>query len=229
MLDKVTRFSIARPRALALTFKLFGAMTVLVVATLGTATSSQAVPLMWTLHAENFNIDGSPATMSGSFIYDADVNLFSNAAITISGSTAPAANGVYDNFDVGFATAIYLWNDVNNNGSIDYGFSDSVNPDWGLGLAFQGYLTNGGGTVDVRAYGISIGLCAANYSGSGGAACATSGRGGSGDPSGYVTASAVVPSAVPLPAALPLFATGLGALGLLGWHRKRKKTAAIAA
>ena len=32
----------------------------------------------------------------------------------------------------------------------------------------------------------------------------------------------------PLPAALPLFATGLGALGLLGWRRKRKN-AAIAA
>jgi hypothetical protein len=31
-----------------------------------------------------------------------------------------------------------------------------------------------------------------------------------------------VPSAVPLPAALPLFATCLGALGLLGWRRKRK-------
>ena len=29
-------------------------------------------------------------------------------------------------------------------------------------------------------------------------------------------------SPVPLPAALPLFATGLGALGLLGWRRKRK-------
>jgi hypothetical protein len=29
-------------------------------------------------------------------------------------------------------------------------------------------------------------------------------------------------SAVPLPSALPLFATGLGALGLLGWRRKRK-------
>jgi hypothetical protein len=29
-------------------------------------------------------------------------------------------------------------------------------------------------------------------------------------------------SAVPLPAALPLFATGLGALGLLGLRRKRK-------
>jgi hypothetical protein len=31
---------------------------------------------------------------------------------------------------------------------------------------------------------------------------------------------------VPLPAALPLFATGLGAMGLLGWRRKRKAQAA---
>jgi hypothetical protein len=36
-------------------------------------------------------------------------------------------------------------------------------------------------------------------------------------------------AATPLPAALPLFATGLGALGLLGWRRKRKNAAAIAA
>jgi len=33
----------------------------------------------------------------------------------------------------------------------------------------------------------------------------------------------------PLAAALPLFATGLGALGLLGWRRKRKAAAATAA
>jgi hypothetical protein len=33
-------------------------------------------------------------------------------------------------------------------------------------------------------------------------------------------------STVPLPAAIPLFATGLGALGLLGWRRKRKAKAA---
>ena len=32
----------------------------------------------------------------------------------------------------------------------------------------------------------------------------------------------ITPAPVPLPAALPLFATGLGALGLLGWRRKRK-------
>jgi len=30
----------------------------------------------------------------------------------------------------------------------------------------------------------------------------------------------------PLPAALPLFASGIGALGLLGWRRKRKAQAA---
>ena len=32
-------------------------------------------------------------------------------------------------------------------------------------------------------------------------------------------------ASTPLPAALPLFATGLGALGLLGWRRKRKQIA----
>jgi hypothetical protein len=36
-------------------------------------------------------------------------------------------------------------------------------------------------------------------------------------------------SATPLPAALPLFATGLGLMGLLGWRRKRKGAVAIAA
>jgi hypothetical protein len=39
----------------------------------------------------------------------------------------------------------------------------------------------------------------------------------------------ILSAATPLPAALPLFGTGLGVLGLLGWRRKRKNTAALAA
>ncbi len=34
-----------------------------------------------------------------------------------------------------------------------------------------------------------------------------------------------IPAETPLPSALPLFATGLGALGLLGWRKKRKQAA----
>jgi hypothetical protein len=45
---------------------------------------------------------------------------------------------------------------------------------------------------------------------------------------GCVTPGPACSAATPLPAALSLFATGLGALGLLGWRRKRKN-AAIAA
>lgn len=37
-----------------------------------------------------------------------------------------------------------------------------------------------------------------------------------------LTNSSVVPTATPLPAALPLFVGGLGAIGLIGWRRKRK-------
>jgi hypothetical protein len=50
---------------------------------------------------------------------------------------------------------------------------------------------------------------------------------GSNDPSGNVVLEEITAvSAVPLPAALPLFATGLGALGLLGWRRKKRTIAA---
>jgi hypothetical protein len=40
---------------------------------------------------------------------------------------------------------------------------------------------------------------------------------------------ATIVTATPLPAALPLFATGLDAMGLFGWRRKRKDAAAMIA
>ena len=39
---------------------------------------------------------------------------------------------------------------------------------------------------------------------------------------GSLTLASTTPPSTPLPATLPLFAGGLGALGLLGWRRKRK-------
>jgi hypothetical protein len=51
--------------------------------------------------------------------------------------------------------------------------------------------------------------------------------GGAGDPFVALTSFTLTPT--PLPAALPLFATGLGALGLFGWRRKLKNASAVAA
>lgn len=48
------------------------------------------------------------------------------------------------------------------------------------------------------------------------------------DPGDLGTLSVSDPPATPLPATLPLFATGLAAMGLLGWYRKRKPQAALA-
>ena len=36
------------------------------------------------------------------------------------------------------------------------------------------------------------------------------------------------PAATPLPAALPLFSTGLGAFGFFGWRKRRKAQAVVA-
>jgi len=45
------------------------------------------------------------------------------------------------------------------------------------------------------------------------------------DPAFAITYDLVSDGTVPLPTALPLFATGIGGLGLLGWRRKRKAQA----
>ena len=46
-----------------------------------------------------------------------------------------------------------------------------------------------------------------------------------GEQSCTVSTSGLVAATTPLPAALSLFATGLGAMGLFGWRRKRKAQA----
>ena len=70
------------------------------------------------------------------------------------------------------------------------------------GTAFQGFSPLGGAVGTVTYFGPWPGVFS----------------GGSFD-----TVLTLTPLAAPLPGALPLFATGLGALGLLGWRRKRKR------
>jgi hypothetical protein len=44
-----------------------------------------------------------------------------------------------------------------------------------------------------------------------------------------ISSDGSIAAATPIPSTLPLLATGLAALGLLGWHTKRKATAVVAA
>lgn len=215
MLDKVIRLSIARPRALALTTKLFGAMALLVMTVLGVATNSKATPLHWTLHIEN-----APVNVVGSFVYDADLDQYSNVSFTVSGLTTSQGtqgNGVYDNLTYGSPTVIWLWRDANNNGTVDYSDTSLSNQDWGIYVAFDTNwgITDAGGTVGIHVY--TIGTCYLQSYGTG--PCdALWPRFSPGDMTGnYITANAITP----LPAALPLFLSGLGALGLFGSRRKK--------
>ena len=192
--------------------RLFTVIALSIALILGITKGAQAVPLKWTLNIGSATIDGNAANVSGSFIYDADLDQFSNTAITISGSAVGTANGIYDIFDIGNHDSIYLWHDGNNNNAVDYSL-DKTNTDWGILLFFDGFLTNAGGTVNLHSS--TIGPCAAHYAD---LDCAMYSFGGVNIATSSVTASAV--SAVPLPAALPLILSGLGGLGFMGWRRR---------
>jgi len=99
------------------------------------------------------------------------------------------------------------------------GFIITNNYDDVLSIEFQNPLTGSGpdpilvGNYSYECLSFSCGLAAGGIAGDGSSRYFLTG--------GYATTIAPTP----LPAALPLFATGLGAIGLLGWRRKRKAQA----
>jgi hypothetical protein len=84
-----------------------------------------------------------------------------------------------------------------------------------LSIAFQHSLTIPG--IDPIVIGVSSFEC---YSYS----CPPGGPDtGAGANTRYFTAGEAIVTATPLPAALPLFASGMGGLGFIGWWRKRRR------
>lgn len=112
------------------------------------ATPAMATPILWTLQNVSYQ-DGTQVT--GSFVYDADTNIYSLASFTTSGGTSvPAASSwVIDPYP------IFLGND---------GFVavDSVAADLTGAHVFSLFsglpLTNSGGTLPIDLYGIA-GTC----------------------------------------------------------------------
>jgi hypothetical protein len=139
---------------------------------------------------------GLDCSMAGTFDYNGS---YSNINITMTGAVFP---GKVFNTDEG-SSATQLFVGDNNTPIPDYfvfnflqplnGVNDTIVS--GCGASTQGPASDAAAGCSLQQF-----LDTFNLTGS-------------------VQASA---SATPLPAALPLFACGLGALGLLGWRKKRK-------
>jgi hypothetical protein len=192
---------------------------------------------------------GSPfasVTAGGSVLLDGSgttINAGGTAVLTytfsVQGPTGPA-NSVPVGFDILISTSIN--GEASANASIDVGGADA-----GFNLA----RVNGNGFLGEIVLNLTPGNTYQVNLSAGAGAFGQAGASALVDPHIFIDSPALAllysivlpdgvgndlppgfggsPVATPLPAALPLFASGLGALGLLGWRRKRKNAAAIAA
>ena len=156
-----------------------------------TALPVSAAPLLWTIDSPL--VLNSGATVTGSFVYDADLGLHSSLLLTTSGSSA---DGLYD----------ALVTPTGSGGGLIAATDALV--DWtgatSLDLGFTSALTNAGGTVSVFSVGIATcdnSLCSSLTLHPSDQASIFSGD------VGTVTASPV-----PVPAAALLFGSALGLL-----------------
>ena len=167
-----------------------GAMRTLVavVALLLSATAN-AVPVTWALEGAVFDDGG---TASGTFTYDSDLNLFTQAAVTTT------AGSVLDGEFFSLACSFEGCSDDNfvMLGTAGLGFPGPL-----LGLGLAGDMTNAGGSLQIIP--------------NSGSSIEVDGV-GPGQMSRFLVAGSI--TAVPVPAAVWLFASALMALG---WMRKR--------
>jgi hypothetical protein len=167
--------------------------------------TASATPILWTLNGTITAVSGgATGTASGSFVYDADTNLYSNVAIT---TTLPAAT--FDTSEIGgpISTNVLL--------ALVDGFVPGANSGKPvIGLRFTNPLTNLGGTVILNAGFSFTGTCL-------GADCNSATVGNGGLVSGQVIGTPVVASSVPEPATLFLCSAGLVGAGVRRWRASR--------
>lgn len=177
---------------------------VLVFGTAAGFTPAKAVPVNWTLQDWTFNDGG---TASGSFVYDADTNAFSDMFIATTNGTA-RTGAIYGDTINGGNTAF---------SAVPFAGFPSLVSSPNLMVMFAEQLTNLGGIVDVFMGQESTCDNAGCTSVTGPLRFLEDGR-----------VEGVVVAATPIPAAFPLFLTGLVALVAVG-RRKRTQGALAAA
>jgi len=181
--------------------------------------------------------DGGSAT--GSFTYDSTNQTLSNVDITTSGGTLPGTTynatggvitSVFTNVSATFPTLgtlqtnIFAFNQANYPAN-EYGpFFELLFAHSTFSLSLPDLILVDLAFPSTIPYGYAY---TSSYEVTCGSVCNT----GNTNLLDYVARDVAQGqiNPTPLPAALPLFATGLGAMGLFGWRRKRKNATAIVA
>ncbi len=115
---------------------------ILALLTFSLAQSAHAIPIQWTLSGITFSDGG---TAAGSFVYDADTNVYSSIDITTTaGSVLPGATYVVDNNAFGFLS--------NADGMLALAGLPVVQDDPVLLMVYSAPLTNAGGNLTFNVF-----------------------------------------------------------------------------
>jgi hypothetical protein len=184
--------------------------------------NAKAVPITYT---ESATVSGTLTPVSGPVITFTDAQL----TLTGTGDTANVIGGVFAPFFENAVTATFIVGGAGagtftNNIMV---FSDQIAAaagffDRSLGRSGETILRTTDAAFATYALATSIGPITGSSLFPSGVSFATTAGGLIINSAGDATFTAVVTPAVPLPSGLPLFATALVGLVLLGWRRKRK-------